>query len=81
MEVVQLIGVAKGVSSSLFLFMVGNLNKVFDYAFFAKEREEAKSKHIEDLIDSYKGAFALLTLRQLGNPFQVKYESYCNKYI
>ena len=53
---------------SLFLTMESNLNEVLGIAFYAQEQEEAKSRQIEDLIKSYKGASALLPSRQYGKP-------------
>jgi len=38
------------------------------YLLTAQEQEEAKSRQIEDLIKSYKGASALLPQRQYGKP-------------
>ena len=51
-----------------FLIMERNLNDVLGNAFYAQEQEEAKSRQIEDLIKSYKGASALLPPRQYGKP-------------
>ena len=48
--------------------MERNLNDVLGNAFYAQEQEEAKSRQIEDLIKSYKGASALLPPRQYGKP-------------
>ena len=48
--------------------MERNLNDVLGNAFYAQEQEEAKSRQIEDLIKSYKGASALLPQRQDGKP-------------
>ena len=45
-----------------------NLDDVLGNAFYAQEQEEAKSRQIEDLIKSYKGASALLPQRQYGKP-------------
>ena len=45
-----------------------NLDDVLGNAFYAQEQEEAKSRQIEDLIKSYKGASALLPPRQYGKP-------------
>ena len=53
---------------SLFLIMESNLNEVLGIAFYAQEQEEEKSRQIEDLIKSYKGASALLPPRQYGKP-------------
>ena len=50
------------------LIMERNLNDVLGNAFYAQEQEEAKSRQIEDLIKSYKGASALLPPRQYGKP-------------
>ena len=51
-----------------FLIMERNLNDVLGNAFYAQEQEEAKSRQIEDLIKSYRGASALLPQRQYGKP-------------
>ena len=48
--------------------MERNLNDVLGNAFYAQEQEEAKSRQIEDLIKSYRGASALLPPRQYGKP-------------
>ncbi len=48
--------------------MESNLNEVLGIAFYAQEQEEEKSRQIEDLIKSYKGASALLPPRQYGKP-------------
>ena len=48
--------------------MESNLNEVLGNAFYAQEQEEAKSRQIEDLIKSYRGASALLPPRQYGKP-------------
>ena len=48
--------------------MESNLNEVLGIAFYAQEQEEGKSRQIEDLIKSYKGASALLPPRQYGKP-------------
>ena len=48
--------------------MERNLNDVLGNAFYTQEQEEAKSRQIEDLIKSYKGASALLPPRQYGKP-------------
>ena len=48
--------------------MERNLNDVLGNAFYSQEQEEAKSRQIEDLIKSYKGASALLPPRQYGKP-------------
>ena len=45
-----------------------NLDDVLGNAFYAQEQEEAKSRQIEDLIKSYRGASALLPPRQYGKP-------------
>ena len=50
------------------LIMERNLNDVLGNAFYAQEQEEAKSRQIEDLIKSYRGASALLPPRQYGKP-------------
>ena len=48
--------------------MESNLNEVLGIAFYTQEQEEVKSRQIEDLIKSYKGASALLPPRQYGKP-------------